>query len=264
MNKNASTYNQHKYVAYWEQQVELQVPEKVIFSIYKDALKDFTFLDVGVGCGRTTLYFAPYVKNYIGVDIAPEMIKSCKKRFDHLSDSLTFQTLDASDLSAFEDNYFDFILFSYNGIDHLKIEERDSFFKEVRRVTKNNGILAYSSHNLNMIHKYYRDNVLLNFNPHILRMLKIFLKNIIRSYKIRTLNGDYRSLQKKDWTIFIDGAHNFNLTMYYSKPDWENKSLEKLGFKNIQIYDLLGKSLSKIELISNQDPWLYYLCTIEK
>ena len=73
-------------------------------------------LDIGVGGGRTTLHFAPLVKEYVGIDYSQNMIKACQERFAQVS----FQTADARSMGIFKDSTFDFILFSYNGIDYIK------------------------------------------------------------------------------------------------------------------------------------------------
>jgi len=55
------------------------------------------------------------VGEYIGVDYSAEMIAACCQKFP----DLVWQVADARNLEQFADNYFDFILFSFNGIDYI-------------------------------------------------------------------------------------------------------------------------------------------------
>jgi ubiquinone/menaquinone biosynthesis C-methylase UbiE len=61
-------------------------------------------LDIGVGGGRTTKYFFPLAKEYVGIDYSPEMIQACKKKFPELR----FEVADVRNLSLFGDGHFDF------------------------------------------------------------------------------------------------------------------------------------------------------------
>lgn len=80
-------------------------------------LPEMRMLDIGVGAGRTTHHFAPLTKEYIGVDYSKNMIKARRRKFRNYPKKLTFKVADARDLKLFGDKYFDFALFSFNGID---------------------------------------------------------------------------------------------------------------------------------------------------
>ncbi len=103
-------------------------------------------LDMGVGGGRTTKYFAPLVRCYIGADYAPAMLKVCKERY---GGDFNFIECDARAMEGFKDNSFDFVLFSFNGMDSFSHKDRIAALREVRRVLRNGGIFYFSSHNLN-------------------------------------------------------------------------------------------------------------------
>ena len=70
-------------------------------------------LDLGVGAGRTTKFLMDLADEYVGIDYSQGMINACKK--GKLS-KLKFFVADAQNLNFLDSNYFDFILFSYNGI----------------------------------------------------------------------------------------------------------------------------------------------------
>src|SRR5580704_5064508 len=69
-----------------------------------------SILDLGVGGGRTTAYLAARAAHYIGLDYSEAMIKACQTKFPHLE----FRVADAADLSAFPDESFDVVVFSFN------------------------------------------------------------------------------------------------------------------------------------------------------
>ena len=48
--------------------------EQTVIKLLKRKLKNMSMLDVGVGAGRTTQYFAPLVKYYTGMDYSEEMV----------------------------------------------------------------------------------------------------------------------------------------------------------------------------------------------
>ncbi|ELP52058.1 methyltransferase type 11 domain protein [Microcystis aeruginosa TAIHU98] len=55
---------------------------------------------------------------------------------------------DARNLEQFADNYFDFILFSFNDIDYISHADRFLVLEEISRIGKAGGYFCFSSHNL--------------------------------------------------------------------------------------------------------------------
>jgi ubiquinone/menaquinone biosynthesis C-methylase UbiE len=102
-----------------------------------------SILDLGVGGGRTTAYLAARAAHYIGLDYSEAMIKACQTKFPHLE----FRVADAADLSAFPDESFDVVVFSFNGIDVLPSAGRRGCLEHIYRVLKPGGVLIFSSHN---------------------------------------------------------------------------------------------------------------------
>jgi len=213
----------------------------------------------------------------------------------------SFFVCDARDLGMFKDNSFDFILFSFNGIDYVSHRDRKQIYKEVLRVTKSGGHFCFSSHNLNSFRKdtYKFKTNLLKMHPggiirKYLKRIKPLIKEILPQKKIDSITfainntipsrklDDYsteislttwikirlhnkRKLLKTKYAIVNDGAHDFGLKTYYITPDEQINQLSSL-FCNIKVYDLKkGKTIdNRLELNNNIDPWLYYLCDIMK
>ena len=103
-------------------------------------------LDIGVGAGRTTEYFAGLADEYVGLDLSPAMVEACGARFP----DVRFEVADVRDLSRFPDGSFDVVLFSFNGVDCVGSDaDRQRAFAEMRRVCAEGGRLFFSSKNLN-------------------------------------------------------------------------------------------------------------------
>lgn len=117
----------------------LMPKEKMIMGKY---FKKNKVLDIGCGCGRTTINLHKKGFKVIGIDYAPNLIKKAKEKFPNID----FRIMNASNLK-FKNKTFDTIFFSYNGIDYLApYEKRIRCMKESFRVLKNGGVFIYSSH----------------------------------------------------------------------------------------------------------------------
>lgn len=119
----------------------LRSGEEYVIKKYASAGKKT--LDLGCGTGRTTAPIKKRGAEVIGVDVSAPMVE--KARDFH--PDVDFEVMDALDL-RFPDNHFDFVFFSFNGLDNLHpVSKRLKAMKEIRRVLKEGGIFAYSSHN---------------------------------------------------------------------------------------------------------------------
>jgi SAM-dependent methyltransferase len=104
----------------------------------------FAILDLGVGGGRTTPYLSGIASDYIGVDYSEEMIRACRMKYPNIR----FEVADAADLSLFADEFFEAIVFSFNGIDNLVPDEnRQRCIRGCYRVLKPGGTFIFSCHN---------------------------------------------------------------------------------------------------------------------
>src|SRR5579862_7114407 len=127
--------------------------EQTVFELLRPRLGSFRMLDLGVGAGRTTVHFAPLVREYVGVDYALEMILHCWRKFPELGKE-AFQEGDARHLN-FPSGHFDFLLFSFNGIDTVDRTERALVYSEMKRVLRPGGLLCFSTHNSRTLQNMY-------------------------------------------------------------------------------------------------------------
>jgi len=177
-------------------------------------------LDIGVGGGRTTVHFAPLVRNYIGVDFSEGMIRACRKRFP----ALPFEVADVRSL-PFADSTFDFILFSFNGLDYVPAGDRMRALREIHRVGRSGGRFCFSAHNLLWLGR-----------------------RSLRPWLIRRMNAP--NVFEHDAAVVQDGALMFGLSTYYVRPAAQIEQLREAGFGDVRIFG------------AAEGPYLHYLCTM--
>lgn len=255
METNLETYGSEDVVSYYQKYVVLQKPEEAILSLLAPQLKSMTMLDIGIGAGRTTAYFAPLVKKYVGVDYSPGMVEASRKKFEGHFENGTFLQADVRNLECFEEGSFDFVLFSFNGIDYINEAEREMALQQIRRVLKKNGFFCFSSHNLVSL----LDLRAFEFRLNLIAAVKRFFE----VKKIRKLNARQLALAPQaDHLVINDGAHDFSLETFYVRPSYQVKQLEQNGFGNIQMFaHTTGNVLTTEEgKDSGKEKWIYYLC----
>lgn len=236
----------------------IQPGESVLLEELRKTWSKARLLDLGIGLGRTTWFFAPLVEQYVGLDVVPRMIEECVRLFGE-SDRRRFAVADAKDLSQFGDGSFDVVVFSYNGIDHLGHDERALAFAEIRRVLSPGGVFFFSSHSLLPFPHYPTLTQFLGRNP-IRWPVQLFRKRReLRGYKKANLIAQSPEVQKRGWAILPDQAHGWSLEFYYCRPKTQKQELERAGFQVEKILDGNGKPVPDLEK-PGPSWWFYYLC----
>jgi ubiquinone/menaquinone biosynthesis C-methylase UbiE len=139
---NLRAYGNPKVASYYAELNYLTPCEKLLFQSY--IKPGMNILDLGVGGGRTTAYLSRIASRYIGIDYSGAMVQACKNKFPYQD----FRLADASDLSLFEDESFDAVVFSFNGIDSvIPYEKRSRCLRECWRVLRPEGVFIFSAHN---------------------------------------------------------------------------------------------------------------------
>ncbi len=255
---NYAAYNNYKTVEKYSKVNSLQKPEKIILDLLKPELGNMRMLDIGVGTGRTTHHFAKYVKEYVGIDYSPLMIEKCEKIFRTKPNHIKFKVSDAVDLPDFPDNHFDFVLFSFNGIDYLSKEERQLAFTNILRVGKNGGYFCFSTHNILSVKNLF------NLKQQFTSAPKQLIRNIKTWIRLKLLYPKPAELyQNRDYVIFNDGSLNFSLLTYYTNPLLQKEELLK-NYKDIKIFDSNGNIIDENNLDKVNDNWIYFLCKFNK
>ncbi len=256
---NKEMYENPDVIKLYSSDKQLQKPEETILNILKNQLPSMKMLDIGVGTGRTTLAFAPLAKEYVGVDYSEGMIKACQEQFQKADSKISFAVCDARAMTNFKDNTFDFILFSFNGIDYMSHADREKTLKEIKRVAKADGIFCFSTHSTLCIEKYL--SVSLCLNP--LWLLKIFQ----RRWKVQSLIRAHNGLEHISYSVIKDGEGKFKIETHYINPLEQIKILKETGFYPERVFaettvdEVVDHSLLKQ---MKKDRWFYFLTTIHK
>ncbi len=255
-------YSDEKVVAYYLRYTELEKPEEAILRALSPQLGSMRMLDIGAGGGRMTEHFAPRVGEYDGIDICPEMVAACRKRFLGRIPAERFALRDMRDLHAYPAHAFDFVLITYNTIDHLSDRERMPFIDEVRRITSPGGYFCFSSHNIRSLAAYLQPMDWTALRPwrhpfETIRSLR---------HRARFLELNRTALEQHftaEHVVINNGTHgDFGVQLYYILPAAQIEALKRAGFERIAVYSLdTGTELSQGEIRCCADRWLYYLCS---
>jgi len=254
---NKIVYNSHSVVNEYKEKLFLFKSEKNLINLLKNRNDLTSMLDIGIGTGRTTHFFSKFFKKYIGIDYASEMINISKTKYS-ANKNCSFYTLDATDMQIFEDNTFDFILFSFNGLDCVSFTERIKILKEIKRIAKPNALFSYSTHNIYNIPKLFSFRLPRNpFN---------FQSELRRYKKINKINKSYNELINEDYVIIADGDIDFTVKYYYCNINFEIDMIKKLGYKIKDLQSLKTGETFKIntnwEKITT--PWIQIISNVEK
>lgn len=231
--------------------------ERRILSLLADRWPEINMLDVGIGAGRTTYTFAALAGRYVGVDYSPRMIELAKRLVGEKDKRVELIVADARD-SSFLQEPFDFILFSYNGLDSVDHEDRLKILTELRRLLKPDGSFLFSAHSINalpLVAEKPRDR-----SRSWLRTIYVWLAYIGQLRLTRKVNSklDLETAWAQGWTIIRDGAHGFKMRIYYVDPMYQVEQLRDVGFEKIAVYDAAGREVDAKD--AGRDPWLHYYC----
>jgi len=254
--KDKQVWNSEKVIHTYASVADLQKPEEAILNVLRSRLPQWRMLDLGIGGGRTTVHFEPLVYEYHGTDYAERMVEACLQRFPKAGPRTRFFVLDATQMVGVPDHYYDFVLFSFNGIDCVAPQDRDKVFREVQRVCKPGGYFCFSSHNLLYLPQMYRPKRYARWGE--------FLYQFYRIAMLVYYNGLPRRYAGKKFAVLRDGVEHFSLSIYYIQPEYQVWQLQRMGFRNIRVFSYkTGQEIDHSRLNTlHRDAWVYYLCEV--
>ncbi|WP_299615592.1 class I SAM-dependent methyltransferase [Pelagibius sp.] len=226
-------------------------------SDHAEELKTAKLLDIGVGAGRTTARFAAAVRDYVGADYSPSMVEAVTRKFAGKLENARFEQADARDLGNHAEGSFDAILFSFNGLDTLGAEERAMFLDEARRVLRDDGLLAFSSHNLSALDQVFRFKRA--------RSVAKLIEHTKRKAIQLSRNPPLSKLMARDWALVYDGTHGKLLRHYYVTPPAQVRQLAEHGFGEIRVIDTkTGDELEPDSRAAARARWPYFFARAQK
>ena len=249
-----ATYESPDIVALYARPDGLQKPEETLLAQLRPSLGSMDMLDIGVGGGRTTRHFARLARSYLGVDYSAAMIARCKAEFP----AFPFAVADARRLELVADESCDFVLFSYNGIDHLDARGRRTALAEMRRVLRPGGLMVFSSHNAN-----YLPAIVDRFRFRVHASLRETLRSFKWSGVFWAKNGLLQYRMPLAAGRVHDGTHSFRSSaLYYVRPDVGVAELHRLGMVDIVCAGNESREFvpgDDPRLAHDPNPWIYYV-----
>ena len=227
-------------------------PETRMLGLFRERWAEVSMLDIGVGAGRTTHYFAELAGSYTAIDFAPSMIESCDQRFAGRWPGALFKVGDAADLAGHGDAAYDLVLFSFNGIDNLPYDKRLRALSEMRRVCKPGGWVVFSSHNIYSLPSRQK----LAIKAHPVRLIEEFKRWRI----VRQKNPGIAEVMAQPYFHYHDG-HVGDATQMYIRPEAQAVDVKAAGL------ELVGKFANDGRMLLADDDakdgrisWVYYYC----
>ncbi len=243
---NKRAYARADVVEHYERLDMLLEPERALLKRLAPEIRGRKILDIAVGGGRTTKYLLEISGDYTGVDYTPGFVEVARRKFP----SARIECRDARDLSPFGDRTFDFVMFSFNGIDYVPHEDRLRALSEIHRVLKPGGLFLFSTHN--------RDHEGFNKLPWRRPSLDpVFFKSCLYSlYHLpRHLRMRRFEIHTDEYAVINDNAHGYSLLAYYISIPRQIEQLARAGFTSSQAFDMRGDATES----NTCDAWIHYL-----
>jgi SAM-dependent methyltransferase len=200
-------------------------------------------LDIGIGAGRTIAGLAATFDRYVGIDYSPAMIEAARSRYPDRD----LRVMDARHLTFSE--RFDCVVFSFNGLDYVGYDDRQTILKRIRDVLRPGGHFVYSTHNLAFREvAAWTQRWWVGELASPLRRLR-FLPQRIRNFRRQSLDAERRV------GYVNDSAHDFALLTLYVDIPAELERLRALGF---DVVTTIGDRKQQ-EGYDAADNWVYVL-----
>lgn len=246
-----NTYRRLDVVDFYATTNELNAGERVLFEKLRPAIAGKAILDIGIGTGRTTPFLASLTEDYTGVDYSPEMVQRAKE----LHPRANLLECDARDLSRFGPARFDFILFSFNGIDSVSDADRQVILRQILSALKPGGLFAFSAHNLASVRTSAFSLKNLHFTPNPVRFLgavRYYLQGVLNHLRAR-----HSEVRAPGYALLTERAAHYRSLNYYVSKALQVAQLERAGFTGVEIFTEQGKPTNAQN--DDRDRWIHYV-----
>jgi ubiquinone/menaquinone biosynthesis C-methylase UbiE len=242
-----SHYGQDKVARLWGEWVGLLPAEETLLALCRDRIAGKRVLDLGCGGGRTSARLHELAADYVGLDYSAQMVSACRQRYPDLA----FVQGDATELSIFGDTSFDFVLFSYNGIDTMSHGNRLKVLREARRVLRPGGSFAFSSHNIDF------RRIVVCFD----RSLGLSVASLRRNakYLLSYLRVRRHQIRTRDYAMLSDPRGGYRQVHYFISKPSQVAQLEAAGFEDTMIIGWDGRPV-RSDALDRDSMSFYYVC----
>lgn len=227
--RNAMVYRDPRIVTSYANDHDLHLDELAVLRLIQANIAGQPILDIGIGAGRTTPHLLRLAGEYIGIDYSPEMVDVAAQRYPQA----TMAVGDVRNLSAYPDDHFALVLFSYNGLDSIPHSDRLVALREMWRKVRQGGYLVFSSHNRPAFRFYLEP-------APTLRKRARHVAEYFRQHVKRLFNRRWE-IEADEYAVINDCAHNNRLMNYYISLDHQKKQFADLGmFGDLHVFDKDG------------------------
>jgi SAM-dependent methyltransferase len=243
--RNREIYEDQRTAAHYGGMADLFPAERAALALVAEDCRGSRILDLGVGGGRTTPYLLTISSDYTGADYADAMVQACRKRYP----GVRFELADARELDQFEDAAFDFVLFSFNGMDYAPHADRLRILSAVRCVLSGKGVFVFSSHNAAFDRKRLYSPAL-----RLMAALHDAFDACLPGGRRRAGEDDgvaYQYRMEKLWNVGL------RLRTYYIAAADQVTQLARCGFRCDAMIGADGSRLSEVS--DAVSPWIYYV-----
>ncbi len=227
-------------------------PEAELLRRLRPELGEIRMLDIGVGAGRTSIYFASRVRSYTAIDYAAPAAAMARTQLDDHLDPHHILEADAKSMGFAADGMYDLVLFAGEGVDEAVNEDRVRVFQEIQRVGREGALFFFSSRNLQS----------LTLGP--ARGMLDMLIRLRRRLLLAAANPGLRRLECQPSALLFEEHGGYRLPVYYGTPREQVRVLRELGFHDVRVFSMRTglevRDWRRWDKLT--DDSLYYLCRI--
>ena len=244
---NRAAYASDSVAGTYERAHGLYESEGVILRMIENDIRGKNILDIGIGAGRTTDFLTKLTNRYVGIDYSPAMVEAARRKFALAS----LYCCDVRDMRRFGDNSFDFVLFSFNGLDYISHADRLIALREIYRVLASGGWFMFSSHNRSGdAAKAPWKQRRRPFSLHFAKTCIDTLAAVPRHWRMRR-----HEIYETEYAILNDPGLRYQLMTYYIDLAEQLAQLAAIGFDDRRAFDAHGRPTTD----DRESLWIYYL-----